>query len=309
MATTVTTSSNYAGKELNPIFGAAYKEADTLRLGLISTMENVNYKANLKKIAYTDGTTDYSCGFAPAGAITLSEKVITPEKLMNMGQICKEDFRQTWSEDSMGASAANSNAPADIMEAISAEILAAAAEKIDTDIWTGLAATDGEFSGLIEQFTADSGIIKANNGITALNAATTTANVQAHIIAALDAVPIKIRRKDLSVIVSPDVFQDYWFKMVSLGQANDGTSEPKQAQFGHYVLTEVQGLPANTIIVFEKKNVVAAYGLNADFNELQVVDEDEIGLLTGQVRYKMVYNFGVGYYNPTEIVWLLTTTA
>jgi len=42
---------------------------------------------------------------------------------------------------------------------------------------------------------------------------------------------------------------------------------------------------------------------------LQVVDEDAIGLLTGQVRYKMVYNFGVGYYNPTEIVWLLTTTA
>ena len=309
MATTVTTSSNYAGKELNPIFGAAYKEADTLRLGLISTMENVNYKANLRKIAYSDGTTDYTCGFAPAGSITLSEKVITPEKLMNMGQICKEDFRQTWSEDASGASASNPNAPADIMEAISSEILAAQAEKIDTDIWTGLAATDGEFAGLIEQFGDDSSIVKANNGITALNAATTEANVQAHIKAALDAVPIKIRRRDLTVVVSPDVFQYYWFKMVALGQANDGTSEPKQTRFGKYTLTEVNGLPANTICVFEKKNVVAAYGLNADFNELVVVDEDEIGLLTGQVRYKMVYNFGVGYYNPTEIVWLLTTTA
>ena len=309
MATTVNTTSAYVGKELAPIFGAAYKEADTLRLGLISTMENVNYIANLRKIAYSDGTTDYTCGFTPQGAITLSEKTITPEKVMNAGQICKEDFRQTWSEDGGGASASNPNVPSDIMEAITSEILASQAEKIDTDIWTGLAATDGEFAGLIEQFGADGSIIKANNGITALNAATTEANVQAHIKAALDAVPIKIRRRDLTVVVSPDVFQYYWFRMVALGQANDGTSEPKQTRFGKYTLTEVNGLPANTIAVFEKKNVVAAFGLQADFNELNVVDEDEIGLLTGQVRYKMVYNFGVGYYNPTEIVWLLTTTA
>jgi hypothetical protein len=62
---------------------------------------------NLRKIAYTNGTTDYSCGFVPEGAVTLSEKVLQIEKLMNPIQVCKEDFRQTWSEDSMGASASN----------------------------------------------------------------------------------------------------------------------------------------------------------------------------------------------------------
>jgi hypothetical protein len=35
-----------------------------------------------------------------------------------------------------------------------------------------------------------------------------------------------------------------------------------------------------------------------------MVDEDEIGLLTGKVRGKVVYNVGVGYYNPEEIVYL-----
>ena len=309
MATTTTTSSNYVGKEAGAIIGAAWKEADTLRLGLVTEASNVNYKYNLRKIAYTDGTTDYTCGFTPAGAITLSEKVITPEKVMNPFQVCKEDFRQTWSEDLLGASASNPNAPSDIMEAISAEVLASQAAKIDTDIWTGLAATDGEFNGFIAQFTADGSVIKANNGITAIGAATTEATVQANLKIALAAVPVALRRKELVVAVSPDVFQAYQFKMISLGQANDGTSEPKQAKFGRYTLTEVNGLPDDTIVVYEKRNLVAAFGLAADFNELSIVDEDEIGLLTGMVRGKLVYNFGVGYYNSAEIVWLLTTTA
>ena len=309
MATTTTVSSNYAGKAAGEIIGAAFREADTLRLNLLTVAENVNYKMNLRKIAYTNGTTDYSCGFVPEGAVTLSEKVLEIEKLMNPIQVCKEDFRQTWSEDSMGASASNPNEPADIMEAISMELLASQAEKIDTDIWTGLAATDGEFAGLIEQFTADGNVVKAGNGITPLGAATTEANVEAHLKAALEAVPVAIRRKDLTVAVSPDVFQAYSFYLISKGIANDGNTEAKQMRFGRYTVTEVNGLPDNTIVVFEPKNVVFATGLQSDMNELSMVDEDSIGLLTGQVRGKLVYGAAVGYYNSEDIVWLLTTTA
>tara|TARA_R110001599_G_scaffold4106_1_gene21731 strand:+ start:22077 stop:23006 length:930 start_codon:yes stop_codon:yes gene_type:complete len=309
MATTTTVSSNYAGKAAGEIIGAAFREADTLRLNLLTVAENVNYKMNLRKIAYTNGTTDYSCGFVPEGAVTLSEKVLQIEKLMNPIQVCKEDFRQTWSEDSMGASASNPNAPADIMEAISMELLASQAEKIDTDIWTGLAATDGEFAGLIEQFAADAAVVKAGNGITALGAATTEANVEAHLKAALEAVPVAIRRKDLTVAVSPDVFQAYSFYLISKGIANDGNAEAKQVRFGRYNVTEVNGLPDNTIVIFEPKNVVFATGLQSDMNELSMVDEDSIGLLTGQVRGKLVYGAAVGYYNSEDIVWLLTTQA
>jgi len=309
MATTTIVSSNYAGKAAGEIIGAAFREADTLRLNLVTVAENVNYKMNLRKIAYTNGTTDYSCGFVPEGAVTLSEKVLEIEKLMNPIQICKQDFRQTWSEDTMGASASNPNAPADIMEAISMELLASQAAKIDTDIWTGLAATAGEFGGLIEQFAADGNVVKAGNGITAIGAATTEANVEANLKAALEAVPVAIRRKDLTVAVSPDVFQAYWFHLVSVGIANNGDGEPKQTRFGRYTLTEVNGLPDNTIVVFEPKNVVFATGLQSDMNELSMVDEDSIGLLTGQVRGKLVYGAAVGYYNSEDIVWLLTTQA
>lgn len=307
MATTTTVSSNYAGKVAGQIIGQAFNEADTLRLGLLTVAPNVNFKMNLQKVLYADGTVNYTCGFTPEGAITLSEKVIEPKKLMNPFQICKEDFRQTWQEDSMGASAANLNAPANIMEAISMEVLSSQAAKVDEDIWNGDAATIGEFGGFIPQFTADAAVIKVGNGITSIGAPTTEANVEANLKVALAAIPKAIRRKDLVVAVSADVFQAYWFYLVSKGISNDGNTEAKQTRFGKYTLTEVNGLPDNTIVVFEKKNMVYATGMEADFNNISIVDEDSIGLLTGNVRGKIVYNAGVGYYNSEEIVYLDTT--
>ena len=310
MATTTNVSSNYSGKVAGGIIGAAFKEGSTLSLGVLTVAENVNYKMNLRKIAYADGTVNYSCGHAPAGTITLSEKIIEPKKVKNDFTVCKEDFRQTWSEDSMGASASNVNAPADIMEAIQLEMLSSQAAKVDEDIWTGLNATAGETGdGFTVQFAADGAVIKANNGITALGAATTEANVEAHLKAALNAIPVALRKKEVQVLVSSNVFQAYTFYLISKGIAWNGTADDKTAKFGRYNLVEIQGLPDDTIVCSEKKNLVFATGLNADFNTVAIEDEDEIGLLTGNVRGKIVYNAGVGYYNSNEIVWLLTTTA
>lgn len=310
MATTTNVSSNYAGKVAGGIIGAAFKEGSTLSLGVLTVAENVNYKMNLRKIAYADGTVNYSCGHAPMGTITLSEKVIEPKKVKNDFTVCKEDFRQTWSEDSMGASASNVNAPADIMEAIQLEVLSSQAAKVDDDIWNGLNATAGEIGdGFIVQFAADGAVIKANNGITALGAATTEANVEAHLKAALNAIPVSLRKKDVQVLVSANVFQAYTFHLISKGIAWNGTADDKTAKFGRYNLIEIQGLPDDTIICSEQKNLVFATGLSSDFNVVALEDEDSIGLLTGNVRGKIVYTAGVGYYNSNEVVWLLTTTA
>lgn len=308
MATTTTVSSNYAGKVAGSIIGKAFKEADTLRLGFVTVAENVNYKMNLRKIQYTDGTTDYTCGFVPEGAVVLSEKVIDPKKVMNSFQICKEDFRQTWSEDSEGASASNPNMASDIMEAIMLEVLSSQAQKVDDEIWNGVNATDGEIGdGFIAQFTADGAVIKVGNGITSVATATTEANVEAHLKTALNAIPRALRRKNVQIGVSADVFQNYSFYLISKGIANDGNADSKMAKFGKYNLIELGGLADNTIICAEAKNLIFATGLKSDHNELATVDEDEIGLLTGQVRGKMVYNGGMGYYNSEEIVWFLTT--
>jgi len=297
MATTTTVSSNYAGKVAGEIIGKTFKEADTLRLGLVTLAPNVNYKMNMRRIRYTDGTTAYSCGHTPAGAIVLNERVLEPVKLKNDFSVCKEDFRATWSEDSMGASASNVNAPADIMEAIQVEMLGETAENVDYKIWNGDATNTDEWDGFLKLFLADSAVIDVDID------AVTEANVVAQLKLALGAIPIPLRRKNLNVMVSPDVFQFYSFSLTTPAITNGLGAEEKQMKFGRYTLTEVNGLPANTIVIAEAKNLVFGTGLEADFNTIALVDEDEIGLLTGQVRGKMVYSGGVNYYNSEEIVW------
>ena len=74
MATTVSVTSNYAGKEAGGIIGQAFREADTIQSGFITTFENINYKLNLRTIELTGGKRAYTCGFLPAGSITLSFK-------------------------------------------------------------------------------------------------------------------------------------------------------------------------------------------------------------------------------------------
>jgi len=297
MATTTSVSSNYAGKEAGAIIGKTFKEADTLRLGLVTIAPNVGYTLNMRRVRYTDGTTGYSCGFDPQGTITLNERVLTPVKLKNDFQVCKEDFRATWSQETMGASASNPNAPADIMEAIQVEILGQTAEDVDYKIWNGDSTNTDEWDGFLKLFLADSAVIDVDVD------AFTEANVVANLKLALGAIPIALRRKTLNVMVSPDVFQFYSFSLTTPAITNGLGAEEKQMKFGKYTLTEVNGLPANTIVIAEAKNLIFGTGLEADFNQLTMVDEDEVGLLTGQIRGKMVYSGGVQYYNSEEIVW------
>jgi len=296
--TTVNVGSNYAGKVAGEIIGKTFKEADTLRLGLVTVVENINYKLNLRKISYVDGRTGYSCGFTPAGAITLSEKVLEPTKFKNDFQVCKEDFRATWSEDLQGSSAANPQLASDIETAILGEVLGQTAEKTDFDIWNGTTASTGtSFVGYLSQFEGDADVIKIDG------VEITEANIEDELKKALNAVPIALRRTSLNVLVSPDVFQAYWFYLVSKGIANNGDASEKQVRFGRYTITEVNGLTDSTIVIAEAKNLVFGTGLVADHNEISAVDEDAIGLLTGQVRGKLVYNMGVSYYNGEEIVY------
>jgi len=299
MATTTTVTSNYAGREAGAIVGQAFKEADTLAKGFVTRYENVNYQLALRKIQLTGGKREYTCGFTPAGAITLTEKILAPKKFKDDFSVCKETFRAQWSEESMGASAHNDNAPKDIMDAILVEKLAQTAQEFDDNIWNGDSANDDEFDGFLKLFLADSEVIDVD-----LASPVTEANIEANLKLALAAVPVALRRKPLKIGVSTDIFQIYTFFLISKGLANGLGGDANTAmKIGKYTLEEINGLPAETIVIADPKNLIFGTGLEADHNEVKLVDEDEIGLLTGLVRGTMVYNAGVQYYNGAEIVW------
>ena len=297
MATTI--QSFYAGKEAGGIIGQAFKEGETLSKGLVRVYENINFKLNLRKINYTDGTTDYSCGFTPAGDIDLSEKVLEPLKFKNDIEVCKEDFRQTWSEDLEGASAFNVNLASDIENAIIVEVLGQHAEKIDNQIWNGDSSQAGEFDGFIKLFEADADVIKANGAVI------TKDNVLDALMVALEATPVSIgNSNDLKVVVSADVYQAYNFYLVSQGVINGLGGADMPVTFAGYTMERVSGLAPNTIVIYERDNLIFGTGLLGDHNELRVKDMDD-SLMDGNVRMKMVFNAGVQYYNSAEIVYFV----
>jgi len=309
MAFTANISSNYVGKDAGEYIGASFKEADTISKNLVTVMPDIDYQIHLKKIAYADGRTDYTCGFTPAGSVTLSEKILAPKKIKNDLEICKEDLRQIWSSASMGFSAHNNNLPTDVESALIAEVLADMAENLDYDIWQGLAATDGSFTGFISLFGADGNVIKAANGITSLNGAVTKSNVISELEKVINVVPIALRRKaDFKILVSPDIANFYEQAQVNGGITYGLGGAEYQLRYGQYVLEPVNGLPANTFVACQAKNLVFGTGLMADHNEIRIADGDDFGRLDDQVRMKMVYTAGVQYYNSAEIIWYLTTT-
>jgi len=309
MATTVSVSSNYAGKVAGEIIGKAFKEADTISRGLVSVLPDIDFQISLRKIQYADGRTNYACGFTPTGTVTLDEVLLTPKKIKNEQEICKEDLRQIWSSATMGFSAHNDSMPKDVEAALLAEILADTAEAVDTEIWTGLAASSGQIGGFIEQFDADGDVIKANNGITPAAAAITKSNVIAEIEKVMNAIPVALRRKsDLVFGISANVALAYTQALVSAGISNGLGGADMTLQYGSYKMEIINGLPDNTFVVYQKKNLYFGTGLLADHNDVRIKDMDETDL-SGMVRYKMVYTGGTAYVNPTEIVWYLSTEA
>ena len=299
MATTTTITSSYAGKTAGGLFLKTFKEADALKNGILTILPNVNYKVVLRKLATTNGRRDYTCGHVPAGSVTLSEAVLEPKKFKDDFDLCKEDFRATWGEESMGASAHNNTMNKEILDAIIANKLADNAEDFGEIIWSGDGANAGEFDGFLTLFAADSSVIDVDLD------AVTESNVEAQIKLALAAVPVALRGKNtLKVSVSANIAQAYNFFLASKGITNGlGGNANTSLVFGNYTLVVDNGLPTNTIVIADPKNLAFGTGAMADHNLIEVVDEDSIGLLTGKVRGTMVYNAGVQYAYGAEIVW------
>lgn len=300
MATTTTVNSSYAGTVAGEIVGKAFKEADTIQRNLVTVLPNIPVKQVIRKIDYGNGRTDYSCGFTPAGSVTLDEVILEPKKIKNEAELCKEDFRNVWDTASMGFSAHNDNMPADEESALLVEILADTAQATDSDIWVGDATDDGHFDGFIPKFLLDATVID----VTAV--AVTKANVISKIEAVMSAVPVALRRKtDLVFAVSNDVALYYQQALVSAGISNGLGGNDFQLRYGNYVLEIVNGLPDSTMVVYQKKNLYFGTGLLSDHNEIRIKDMDDTDL-SGTVRYKMVYTAGVQYVRGAEIV-LYTT--
>jgi len=304
MPTTTTITSNYAGFALQGpdaggFFLETFKSADTLEKGIVTIFQNVTYKASLKRLQTTNGRRAYTCGHVPAGSQVLNERQLIPKKFKDDFDVCKEDFRVQWGDPNMGASSHNDIMDQDALQAILANKLADDRETFDALLWNGDDSNSDEFDGFLTLWGADNTVIKP------YIPAVTKNNVLASLETATNAIPVALRGSNtLKIAVSPDVYQAYMHLLISQGVANGlGGNANTAMTYGIYALEQIKGLPANTIVIAEPKNLAFGTGAVSDHNRIDVVDEDSIGLLTGKVRGTMVYNAGVQYAYGAEIVW------
>lgn len=290
--TTLNINTSFSGAPAGEIIGSIFKKANTISDRLITVIPNVVGSGFLRKTDITDGLANYSCVFNATGAINLSEKEITPKKLKVNLEICKEDFRSSWSASKMGFSAWNDEIPADEREALLLELSNSISAKIENYIWTGVGATEGQFNGLIPQMVADATVVDV------VGVAITAANVVAQMGRALDAQSDEvIQREDFVFGVSSNVYRNY---VRALG-ATSANFASDVADFEGYKLSVINGLPSNTMVLYPAKNVAFLTGLESDLQEVKIKDMDETDL-TGTIRVKMVFTAGVGYADGSDIV-------
>lgn len=296
MSTVQSISSTYAGQDAGIYISAAIKTADTIEKGVVEVLPNVKYQTAIHKLAYADGTTDFACDFTPAGSVTLSDKTLTPKKLMVNLELCKENFVDTWEAESMGFGAANENLPTNFQDYFIAKVLEKQAYKIDSDIWNGTTGS-GDFTGFLTKWDSDGSIVKIPNPV-----ALSGSNVVAALEKVYDAIPDAIMNKpDLKFVVSTNVAKAYRRALSTSGFRNDFSVGDKPLDFEGMELTTISSLPANTIAVFQKSNLYFGTGLLSDHNEVKILDMADKDL-SDNVRFKMVYTGGVEYVVSEEIV-------
>jgi len=290
MALGLTTT--YAGEFAGKYISAALLSASTLENGLITVLPNVKYKTVLQTGSYDDIVRNAGCDYSSVGTLTLAERVIEPEEFQVNLTICKKDLTASWEAEQMGFSAFDNLAPS-FAEFVIAYTAAKVASKIESNIWAGQTADEGEFDGFYYLAVADAGVVDVTG--TTVDAA----NVIAEMGKTVDAIPQAVYGKeDLFIYVAPNVARAYiralgGYAAQGLGAngiEGQGTTwyTNGSLSFDGIPVVVAQGMPGNSMIAAQKSNLFFATGLLNDTNEVKLIDMAD---LDGSQNVRIVMRF------------------
>ena len=293
--TPITTT--YAGEFAGKYISAALLSGKTLAEGNITTVPNVKYKQVMKKAVSGDLVKDATCDFSgEADVLTLSERILQPEEFQVNLELCKKDFRSDWEAAQMGFSAFD-NLPPSFSDFLIAHVADKVAQRIETNIWTGTNATEGQFDGFITTLDADSDV----NDVT--GTASTAANIITELGKIADAIPSAVYgAEDMTIYLPGNMYRNYiralgGFAADGVGAAGtnaQGTQWYNMGsglQFDDIPVVLAQGLASNKAVAAEKSNLFFGTGLLSDQNEVKVIDMAD---LDGSQNVRVVMRFTAG---------------
>jgi len=289
MATTVSITSTYAGQFSGKYIAAALLSAPTLDKEYITIKPNIKYKEVVKTLSQANIIVDASCDFTATGSVTLAERILQPDEFQVNTQLCKQTFRSDWEAIEMGVSVYD-NLPASFTDFLIANTAGQVAQQIEQNIWSGSAAINGQFAGLLDQISA-SAALPAANFIT--GSTVTSASVITNLQTVVNAIPNTVYGKeDLYIYVPTNVVKAY---QNALGTANyqfNSFTGFAPLSYQGINLAWCPGMPSNTMIAAQKSNLFFGTALLSDKNEVKVLDMADLDG-SQNVRVIMRYTAGV----------------
>jgi len=294
-----TVTSNYAGEAAAGYISAALLSGTTLAENNITFLNNVKYKANLRKItiAGTAGNlmADATCDFTDSGTLTYAERVLEPVDFDVNMQLCKEDYLASWEGANMTAGL-NGTIPTAFGDYIIGQTAARVSQEIEKSIWDGTTDENGQFDGFRKLLLADGDV----NDVAGA-AAITAANVVEKLGNIVDTIPSAVYGKeDLRIFVPTSTWRLYIQAQAALGYFNEyNMREGWNLSYNGVRLAHAPGLADDTIVGGRVSNMFfGSDGSNSEVRLLDMADKDG----SDNVRVIMRFTAGVNYAFGTDMV-------
>lgn len=293
MANGTFTANNYAGKAALPYVAPAILAADTIASGYVTVLDNVRYKANLRKFSGSQ-IQAATCTFTSGTALDLSDVQLTLTELQINDQICNKDLRTTWESEQMNG--ASSIAPASYKDGAAMYVAKRAAEAIERNIWQGnynfdsgtsTGATYTSFNGLIRQMVLASPTYEANMGAV-LSASNILSKLES---LATTNCPPALKGDPDAVIYMSRASKSFYYSALAATYNLPYLAEGTASMYQGYRVVTPAGFPDDTLLISRPENLYVGTNLLTDLVEARVLDLIET---TGDDVTRIIMKFAFG---------------
>jgi hypothetical protein len=302
LSTLPTVTGTYAGEAAAGYIAAALLSARTLDNKLVTIMPNVKYRSVIQRLDTSGIVQNASCDFTTSGSVALTERILEPKELQVNLQLCKQNFVQSWEAMALGFSAFD-EIPSNFNDYLISYVGGKVAEATEQSIWQGTAATNGQFGGYQNAFSASiaaggaGAVIAAKSGSNVISGSVTSGNVLTVLNNVVDTIPSTVYGKeDLLLYVSTNVAKAYQQALAGGAQGANGWNNQmnvgeKPMNFNGIEIVWCPGMSDSRIVAAQKSNLFFGTGLLSDYNEVKVLDMANID---GSQNYRVIMRYTAG---------------
>jgi|GEM_PF-2948092 len=270
-------------------------------------LPGIKSATKLANVVFDQVTKASTCNFtAPTEELDAIDIDVVPTSIM--AQICQFDVEQSFLALQMAKGSNGDFSVASFMQYYWQELANKAREERAVRRWQGDTASANVnlklVDGHLKKFKADATVIDVDNNATA----STVANVIAEMTKVYQALPAKVRVRipELRWFVSPDISGNYRIATASQNNVNNVTTALGLTFLGIKIVEDA-GLPANTMVLTVKDNLIYAFDGEKDGEELKAINLAD-SVAEPYIRTRANQKEGYFHVNGNEIVFYWDAT-